>query len=194
MSKPSMLLYLHGFNSSPLSLKANIMKAYCQQYRPDIKLMIPQLPCFPADAAKYLSSLVQQYASDYNIGLVGSSLGGYLSTWLNLKYGLRAVVVNPAVRPYELLSDFLGPQNNPYTHENYVLESKHIQDLKLLEVDSLLSPQDFWVLLQTDDEVLDYNQAVSKYAKSKLTLEQGGDHSFINFERYPQQIIEFLQL
>ncbi|MBD1574205.1 esterase YqiA [Vibrio sp. S17_S38] len=189
-----MLLYLHGFNSSPLSLKANIMQAYCQQCRPDIKLMIPQLPCFPADAAKYLSLLVQQYSSDYNIGLVGSSLGGYLSTWLNLKYGLRAVVVNPAVRPYELLSDFLGPQYNPYTHENYVLESKHIHELKLLEVDSLLSPQDFWVLLQTDDEVLDYNQAVSKYAKSKLTVEQGGDHSFIDFERYPQRIIEFLQL
>ncbi|MBD1576861.1 MULTISPECIES: esterase YqiA [Vibrio] len=189
-----MLLYLHGFNSSPLSLKANIMQSYCQQHRPDIKLVIPQLPNFPAQAAEYLSNLVQQYSSEYQIGLVGSSLGGYLSTWLNHHYGFRAVVVNPAVRPYELLSGFLGPQVNPYTQQNYVLEAKHIQELKALEIEVLSSAQDFWVLLQTQDEVLDYQQAVTKYVSSKVTVEEGGDHSFVDFERYPEQIIKFLQL
>ncbi|MDL2041704.1 esterase YqiA [Vibrio parahaemolyticus] len=194
MSKPSLLLYIHGFNSSPLSMKANLMREYCAQHRPDIKVIVPQLPCFPEQAAQLLLDIVEQYKDDYNIGLVGSSLGGYMSTWLNAKYGFKAVVVNPAVKPYELLVDYLGEQTNPYTHETYTLEACHIDELKALDVQSIASPNSFWLLQQTEDEVLGYLQAVDKFAKAKQTVEQGGDHSFVGFERYPAKIIEFLEL
>ncbi len=194
MSKPSLLLYIHGFNSSPLSMKANLMREYCAQHRPDIKVIVPQLPCFPEQAAQLLLDIVEQYKDDYNIGLVGSSLGGYMSTWLNAKYGFKAVVVNPAVKPYELLVDYLGEQTNPYTHETYTLEACHIDELKALDVQSIASPNSFWLLQQTEDEVLDYLQVVDKFAKAKQTVEQGGDHSFVGFERYPAKIIEFLEL
>jgi predicted esterase YcpF (UPF0227 family) len=192
--KPSLLLYIHGFNSSPLSMKANLMREYCQQHRPDIKVIIPQLPCFPQLAAQLLLDIVEQYQNDYRIGLVGSSLGGFMSTWLNSQFGFKAVVVNPAVKPYELLVDYLGEQTNPYTNETYTLETCHIDELKALDVQSIASPDAFWLLQQTEDEVLDYRQAVNKFAQSKQTVEQGGDHSFVGFERYPAKIIEFLEL
>lgn len=192
--KPSLLLYIHGFNSSPLSVKANQMKEYCELHRPDIKVVVPQLPCFPAEAAQCLLNIVSKYKDDFNIGLVGSSLGGYLSTWLNDKFGFRAVVVNPAVKPYELLIDYLGEQQNPYTHETYELQPKHIDELKALDVGRIQTPENFWLLQQEEDEVLDYRQAVEKFSASKQTVEAGGDHSFVGFERYRQQIIEFLQL
>lgn len=194
MSQSSLLLYIHGFNSSPLSMKANLMKEYCEQQRPDIKVIVPQLPCFPQLAAQCLLDIIEQYKDDYNIGLVGSSLGGYMSTWLNDKFGFRAVVVNPAVKPYELLVDYLGEQTNPYTHETYTLLACHIDELKALDVQSIASPQSFWLLQQTEDEVLDYRQAVEKFAQATQTVEEGGDHSFVGFERYPAQIIEFLKL
>lgn len=194
MTKPSLLLYIHGFNSSPLSMKANLMREYCQQHRPDIKVIIPQLPCFPQQSAQMLLDIVEQYQDDYKIGLVGSSLGGFMSTWLNSKFGFKAVLVNPAVKPYELLVDYLGEQTNPYTDETYTLEARHIDELKALDVQSIASPNSFWLLQQTEDEVLDYRQAVNKFAQSKQTVEQGGDHSFVGFERYPTKIIEFLEL
>lgn len=192
--KPSLLLYIHGFNSSPLSMKANLMREYCQQHRPDIKVIIPQLPCFPQLAAQLLLDIIEQYQNDYRIGLVGSSLGGFMSTWLNSQFGFKAVVVNPAVKPYELLVDYLGEQTNPYTNETYTLETCHIDELKALDVQSIASPDAFWLLQQTEDEVLDYRQAVNKFAQSKQTVEKGGDHSFVGFERYPAKIIEFLEL
>lgn len=192
--KAPLLLYIHGFNSSPLSLKAQVMSDYCQSHRPDIKVLIPQMPCFPQQAAELLQQLIQSYKADYRIALVGSSLGGYLSTWLNAQYGFKAVLVNPAVRPYELLLDFLGEQENPYTFERYTLEHKHIDELKSLDVTELNNPQDFWLLQQEGDEVLDYRQAVAKYAHSRQTVETDGDHSFVGFERFPEQIIEFLEL
>ncbi|MEL7291590.1 MAG: esterase YqiA [Pseudomonadota bacterium] len=192
--RPPLLLYIHGFNSSPLSLKANLMREYCAIHRPDIKVVVPQLPCFPQQAAQHLLDIVNQYKEEYRIGLVGSSLGGYLSMWLNAQFGFKAVVVNPAVKPYELLVDFLGEQQNPYTHERYFLESQHIDELKALDTPQLQRPQDFWLLQQTGDEVLDYRQAVSHFSGSQQTVEQGGDHSFVDFERYPEQIIRFLEL
>lgn len=71
-----LLLYIHGFNSSPKSLKATIMAEYCRRERPDIRVEIPQMPCYPTDAAKFIDELVQSLRHDYQIGLVGSSLGG----------------------------------------------------------------------------------------------------------------------
>lgn len=192
--KPSLLLYVHGFNSSPLSHKANVMKAYCEQYRPDIKVLVPQLPCFPELAANLLLDIVEQHKEDYRIGLVGSSLGGYMSMWLNNQFGFRAVVVNPAVKPYELLADYLGEQVNPYTNETYMLEKQHIAELIALDTPTIRDPSDFWLLQQEEDEVLDYRQAVSKFVGAKQTVESGGDHSFVDFERYPEKIIKFLQL
>ncbi|NCO46854.1 MAG: esterase YqiA, partial [Vibrio sp.] len=184
-TRQPMLLYIHGFNSSPLSHKAQVMVKYCQMQRPDIKVMVPKLPSFPAQAAEYLLDLIHQHQDQYRIALVGSSLGGYLSIWLNHLFGFRAVVINPAIKPYELLVNFLGEQVNPYTQEHYRLEAKHIEELKALEV-KINDVTSFWLLQQMGDEVLDYRQAVAKLAGAKQTVEFGGDHSFVNFERYPR--------
>lgn len=188
-----MLLYIHGFNSSPLSHKAQVMLNYCNEHRPDIKVVVPKLPSFPAQAAEHLLDIVEQYQEHYQIALVGSSLGGYLSIWLNHLFDFKAVLINPAIKPYELLAGFLGEQVNPYTQERYVLQAKHIEELKALEV-LINNVNSLWLLQQMGDEVLDYRQAVNKLVGSKQTVELGGDHSFVNFERYPQQIIDFLKL
>ncbi|MUJ21259.1 esterase YqiA [Aliivibrio fischeri] len=194
MNKPSLLLYIHGFNSSPLSHKAQVIAEYCKVHRPDIKVIVPRLPSYPSQAAEFLVQLVEEYKDTHQIGLVGSSLGGYLSTWLNHQYGFKAALVNPAVKPYELLADYLGKQVNPYTQEEYFLEEKHMEELLALQVETLHSVDDLWLLQQEGDEVLDYRQAVDKYSACKQTIEKGGDHSFVNFERYPEQIIQFLNL
>ncbi|MGG4608948.1 esterase YqiA [Providencia sp. Me31A] len=187
------LLYIHGFNSSPLSAKANSLKKWIETHHPHINMIVPQLPNYPEQAQALLDDLISKHEHD-RIGLVGSSLGGYFSIWFSQRYQLPAVVVNPAVRPFDLLQDYLGENTNPYTHEKYVLENKHIHELKSLYIERLMSPHLIWLLQQMGDEVLDYRDAVTYLSKCKQTVEPDGNHTFVGFEAYFSQIVHFLQL
>lgn len=185
-------MYLHGFHSSSHSVKAQQLKQYCAKYRPDIDYQTPELPLLPQQTRVKLERLLQGYTEQYQVGIVASSLGGYFATWLSHEFGVKAVLVNPAVQPYRLLTYYLGEQQHPYTGERYCLQPAHMDELKALEVTTITHPDRLWLLQQTGDEVLDYRQAVAKYHGVKQTVEAGGNHAFTGFERYCPAIVDFL--
>lgn len=185
------LLYLHGFNSSPASLKARLFSEWLQQTYPDIRLKIPLLPSCPLQTKLLLQRQIDNIQSEF-LGIIGSSLGGYYATWFSQRTSCRCVVINPAVKPFDLLEKYLGPNHNPYTGERYMIESQHIEYLKTMFISPLSAPDKIWLLQQMGDEVLDYRQAVDFYAGCKQTVEAGGHHSFIGIQRYFRPIMQFL--
>lgn len=185
------LLSLHGFHSSPQSLKARQLAEYISKHHPEIIFICPQLPCLPEQMWQLIASIFEKHKKD-NIAVVGSSLGGYLATKVAEVYKNKVILVNPAVTPYRLLQTYAGEQIHPYTGKHYQIDNDYMQQLKALDVKVISEPSDSWVLLQEGDEVLDYQQALHKYQGCKITCEKGGDHSFIGFERFIPDIIRFL--
>jgi len=185
------LIYIHGFLSSPQSVKAQQTLEFVKANFPDLIMEVPEVPNYPDEAADLLENIISRHKHK-KLRFIGSSMGGYMSTYLLEKYGGKAVLINPAVRPFELLGDNLGDHINPHTDKHFTLDETHIKQLRHLYVDLIKQSKNYWVLLQTDDETLDYRQAELKYTDSKLTIEQGGDHSFQGYENHLQEIFEFL--
>lgn len=188
------ILYLHGFLSSPKSIKAQATKAYFEKHHSDVTLHIPELSNFPSKVESQLLALIESTPAllEGGLKLIGSSMGGYLSSFLLEKFGGKAVLINPAVRPYELLQSFIGKHENPYSKEKFEIVASDMDVIKALEASSLSAPERYKVLLQTEDETLDYRLAEEKYAQSQLVIEQGGDHSFVGYENHLPAIAQFL--
>lgn len=186
------LFYLHGFNSSPQSAKAREVRAYLEQHAPAIEYCVPSLPFEPVAAINVIEAAIKTVASE-RIGIIGSSLGGFYATCIAEKLNLRTAVINPAVRPYILLENFLGEQENPYTGERYALTQAHIQQLKNLDVEPLQHKENILLLAQLGDEVLDTQQAIEKYRGCEQIIEAGGSHAFENFSHHIPTILKFFQ-
>lgn len=187
---PKNILYIHGFNSSPLSIKAEQTRGYLARNFPEVRYYCPQVISNPRQAITQLESIINQFP-DESWAIVGSSLGGYYAHYLASKYTCKAVLINPAVKPYELLIDYMGTQTNPYTEEVYQVEEAFIA--ALIDIESLkIVKNHYMVMVQTGDEVLDYQQAVEKYEGCDLIVENGGDHSFVDYDKKLPRIIRFL--
>ncbi len=192
------ILYIHGFNSSPLSVKAEQTRIYLAKHFPDVGFICPQLATTPAQAIIQLEQLIENDGAQTQWYLIGSSLGGYFASYLTAKYNCLTVLVNPAITPYELLHDYIGEQVNPYSQVVYQVTEEHMQQLKALEqiAPSIDSAQknNFLVMVQTGDEVLNYQQAVEKYQHCRLVVQKGGDHSFIDFDKCLPTICDYFNL
>lgn len=112
-SMPFSIVYIHGFNSSPQSHKAQQFQRWIAAQHPEITLHIPALKPFPLDAIKQLEDLANLLQ---HTGFIGSSLGGFYAVYLAEKFKARAVVINPAVRPFDSLAQYLG-ENKKLAHK-----------------------------------------------------------------------------
>ena len=184
-----MIVYLHGFNSSPKSHKAQVMAKYLQERGLASQYACPALPPLAGEAIREIEKLPLGAATC----LVGSSLGGFYATYLAEKHGARAALINPAIEPHVGLRAYLGPQTNLHTGAPYDLTERHLQEWEALVVPAI-HPERYLLLVETGDELLDYRQSVARYAGARQIVVQGGDHSLQSFPEHLPAILRFAGL
>ncbi|HUP93460.1 MAG TPA: YqiA/YcfP family alpha/beta fold hydrolase [Burkholderiales bacterium] len=185
----TVLIYIHGFNSSARSFKARLTRTRMAALGREADFLCPDLSPDPRAAITLLEALVLRHRP-HKPCLIGSSLGGFYATWLAEKHGLKTVLVNPAVRAYELLSGAIGPQTNLYTGVPYEFTREHVAALRKLEVERI-TPERYLLITRTGDEVLDYRDAVERYRGCEQIVIEGGDHGFGDFANYVDRALAF---
>jgi predicted esterase YcpF (UPF0227 family) len=192
-----MILYLHGFRSAPASIKAQALQRHMAARGLAHEFWCEQWPVSPRDAIALIEAQIARCRSERPERpptLVGSSLGGYYATWLAEQHGLAAALVNPAVVAPLSLDAWVGPQTNLYTGERFDFTLQYIDELRELDVPAITRPERYWLLVETGDEVLDYRDAVAKYAGARQTVLDGGDHGFSRWIEYLDEVLAFARL
>ena len=149
---------------------------------------VPALHHRPARAIEQVAASCADVAPE-DLTLVGSSLGGFYATVMAERLGCRAALINPAVHPDRHFHRHLGPQQNLYTGEAFVLGRDHIEELRAIDVAVISRPWRYWLFVETGDEVLDYREAVDYYAGTLQEVVRGGDHSLVSFPEYIPEIV-----
>ena len=168
------VLYLHGFNSGYGSPKSALIREACAALA--LPCATPQLSHRPLAALRLAEAQLAELGP--NPLLVGSSMGGFLVTCLAERHDLAAVLINPAVRPARLVTQWLGEAFvNEYSGEHFTVESVHGEELAAL-TPRQVSPQRYLLLLGSADETLDPADAHALYHGARTLIQPGGDHGF----------------
>ena len=185
------ILYLHGFNSSPTSLKARRLADALAARGLGEQFFCPALSHVPEEAIAQAEAIIE--AQPGPLTLVGSSLGGFYATCLAERHGLRAALINPLVALPLLVNSFIGEHVDLYTGVRFNFTTEHVEQLQTLETPHV-TPENYLLLVETGDEVLDYRQAVARYAGCRQRVFEGGDHSFTHFAELLPQLLEYCGL
>ncbi|MBN3813062.1 YqiA/YcfP family alpha/beta fold hydrolase [Paraburkholderia sp. Ac-20347] len=187
-----MIVYLHGFRSSPQSFKARLLAARLAELGRADEWLCPTLPVSPDETIELVEREIAQKARPgERITLLGSSLGGFFATQLAEKHGWRAVLLNPAVVPDRDLSKYLGEQPLWHGGGSIVVEPRHLQELRALAVARITRPERYYLIAATGDEVLDYREMLAHYPGVQTHLIEGSDHGISEFADYVDEVIRF---
>ncbi len=185
-----MILYLHGFRSSPQSFKARTLAERMSELGRTAEWRCPQLPVSPHEAIALAERAVAGIPP-HEVCVIGSSLGGYYATWLAERHGYRAVLLNPAVDPGRDLAQYLGAQELWHGGGSIVVEPRHLNEFRTLAVASITRPERYYLIATTGDEVLDYRDMLKFYAGVSTTLIEGSDHGIRDFAAYRDRALAF---
>ena len=186
------ILYFHGFKSSSNSGKAQEFKSFVENHTSQTNIMIPDLDDDFKQASKQIKNLINEI--EPNIFFMGSSLGGYYALYFAELYKTKSVLINPAIPPLNDFELHLGKNENYATGNKFTISKNDISYIRSLHHKKILKPDNHLILLESEDEVLDYVETVSYFKGSALDIFYGGNHSYSSINEKCNKIKDFLSL
>jgi len=192
-----MILYLHGFRSSPQSFKARLMAEAMRARGRLADWACPQLPASPRAAVDLARALARDFlkrpdaADPRRLTIVGSSLGGYYATRLAQELDCKAVLLNPAVHAARDLATQVGEHRMYHADAPFVFLPEYVDELAELHAGPLTRPDRYFLIAATGDEVLDWRDMRERYAGCRQCIIEGGDHGLSGFERWLPDVLKF---
>lgn len=181
-----MILYLHGLNSSGASLKAAQLRAALGP----TEVLSPSYPAHrPQSAVAALTAFLQRRLGEHSRPepwlWVGSSMGAFYGRYLAQRFAVRhLVLINPALRPWELLAAYRGETFTTASGESYLVDGALIEATRLYAVEESAPEPPTTLFLDQGDEVIDWRIAEAIYRdRARVLSFPGGDHAFAHLAR-----------
>ncbi|WP_374658123.1 YqiA/YcfP family alpha/beta fold hydrolase [Inhella sp.] len=192
MPAPPLIVYLHGFRSSPRSAKAQAMAQWAAGF-PDMTWHCPQLPPSPREAMTGLLQLTANWP-DEGVAVVGSSLGGFYAAHLaHHRPRWRVALMNPAVDPARDLAAYIGENRQWHApEESFYFRSEYVDELRALDLGAPPNPSRLFALIAKGDELLDWREMLARYGAGRSLLLCGSDHALSDFTRWQPELTRFL--
>ena len=190
----TLIVYLHGFRSSPRSSKAVITGEAIQKMSTGKNVYewyCPQLLASPKASIEMIESHIKNSKYD-RLVVIGSSLGGYYANYLAEKYGCKAVVLNPAVRAPRELAPHVGMLTSYDTNEPYDFRPEYIDELRGFQVEVISNPARYFLMAAKGDELLDWREMVDFYRGSTQLVLEGSDHGIGEYSDYLPEVLKFV--
>lgn len=190
----TLLVYLHGFRSSPRSSKAvmtgNAVRAISTEHEA-YEFYCPQLLASPKQSMDMVTAYIDQANFD-RLVVVGSSLGGFYTNFLAEKYGCKAVALNPAVRAARELAPHVGMMTSYDSDEPFDFRPEYIEELQALQVEKISIPGRYFLMAAKGDELLDWKEMVEFYDGAKQLVLEGSDHGIADYADHLPNVIQFI--
>ena len=190
----TLVVYLHGFRSSPNSSKAvktkEAIKALSTMSNP-IHWYCPQLLASPKQSIDMVIEYIQANPVDRLI-VIGSSLGGFYANYLAERYQCKAVTLNPAVRAPRELAPHVGMMTAYDSDEPFDFRPEYIDELCALQVERLARPENYFLIAAKGDELLDWKEMVDFYSGAQQLVLEGSDHGISEYSEYLPQVMRFI--
>jgi predicted esterase YcpF (UPF0227 family) len=160
----TLVVYIHGFNSSPSTEKSRFLSDRCEECNYDFVALSYGADQFNARAvfANFYDQLMQTDIEEReDVVFIGTSLGGFWASVLAQKYQAHAVLVNPSLNPLGSCFKNNKTAQNTYLYYNPCTISGAA------------------VVLAKDDAILDYRVAKNALeCRNKIVLCETGGHRF----------------
>lgn len=190
----TLLVYLHGFRSSPRSSKAVMTGDAVQTISTEhdsYEWYCPQLLASPKESMDMVTNHIDQAGYD-RLVVIGSSLGGFYANFLAEKYGCKAVALNPAVRAPRELAPHVGMMTSYDSDEPFDFRPEYIEELQALQVEKISVPNRYFLIAAKGDELLDWKEMVQFYDGANQLVLEGSDHGIADYADHLPKVIQFI--
>ena len=162
------------------------------------RLWVPDLPASPAQALALIEHEIHgrlRNKPSLSLAFIGSSLGGFYATVLAQRHvNSRAVLLNPAVKPYDDLQNQIGRKQIYFSDEEIEFVPAYLDELRSMEEQTLTNPARYFLVAATGDEVLSFTSMVARYPGAHHLKVLGSDHALGQFDEQLPFIRLFLGL
>lgn len=182
------IIYLHGFASvgdterlKPLQARLPNYELFSPTYNPhDANETLDFLK-------KYIKNIIKTHDT---VVLIGNSMGGFWADFFGRLFGLRVILLNPAVDTKNNMSQFIGKSKNFKSGADIEVTAQQVDDLDQVNAMRRKLPNTMRaVMVNKDDDVIPAQFAQDEFAKSgKVIAFDKGGHRWTNWDAVADEL------